>query len=183
MDPRRSINGLIVFTMLLSALLLIGLSAMPTRAAAVVNYARILPNIGAVTDVVSLTVPAGASPGGVASTYIHATSPTTSTGYVYLPCVMKSYPPIPRSTVSVINNTGGQLCYEIYSTGIGQKCYSPGTYNYGTFPAGTYSWYVSARCGSTGGTQYFGSGSYQHRFWCSAGTALHATTLPLQSEE
>lgn len=181
MDLHRSINGLIVLTLLLSALLLSGFPAVPTRAAAGVNYGRSPTNICAVTDVVSFTVPAGNSSGGVASVYIHATSQTTQTWYVYLPLVMNSWPP--QSKVYVVNNTGGQLCYEIYGTGIGQKCYSPGTYYYGAFAPGTYSWYASARCGSISGTRDYRSGiETRHTFWCSAGAAVHATTLLLEKE-
>ncbi|MGC9347780.1 MAG: hypothetical protein ACP5JG_06550 [Anaerolineae bacterium] len=72
----------------------------------------------------------------------------------------------PMASVSVQNDTGGTLCYEIDGTGIGERCYSSGTHFYGSFPAGTYTWHASARCGSAGGTKYYGAGKYTHRFWC-----------------
>jgi len=74
------------------------------------------------------------------------------------------------------NDTGGQLCYEIYGSGIGQKCYSSGLNYYGAFPVGTYSWHASARCGSADGTRYY-SGTWTHKFWCGAVTSLQSMSL------
>jgi hypothetical protein len=76
----------------------------------------------------------------------------------------------PRATVYVDNRTGGILCYEIYGTGIGRKCFASGTHLYGSFPAGTYSWHASAGCGTADGTKYFSAGTWTHQFWCGAGT-------------
>jgi hypothetical protein len=89
----------------------------------------------------------------------------------------------PMSVLSVQNDTGGQLCYEVYGTGIGQRCYSSGTYYYGTFPAGTYSWQASARCGSASGSRYYAPGTYYHRFWCSASASTQSTPSQLESGE
>jgi C1A family cysteine protease len=66
----------------------------------------------------------------------------------------------------VANETGGTLCYEVFDTGIGERCFSPGTYYYGSFPAGTYVWYVSSSCGSASNTAYYPAGQSTHRFWC-----------------
>lgn len=79
--------------------------------------------------------------------------------------------PAPRASVYVNNETGGNLCYEVQGTGIGRQCFSSGLHYYGSFPAGTYSWRASARCGSTGGTRYFAAEDYVVRFWCSASAA------------
>jgi hypothetical protein len=72
----------------------------------------------------------------------------------------------PMAEVSVENDTGGQLCYQVDNTGIGQKCFSSGTHYYGTFPAGTYTWRASANCGSASGSRNYEPGVYTHRFWC-----------------
>jgi hypothetical protein len=93
---------------------------------------------------------------------------------VNLPIVLNEFPPRPTATptpplsqVYVQNDTGGQLCYEVLNTGIGEKCFSSGKSFYGSFPAGTYSWKASARCGSASGTRTYSAGEYIHRFWCS----------------
>jgi hypothetical protein len=72
----------------------------------------------------------------------------------------------PTAEVYAENDTGGQLCYKVDDTGIGQKCFSSGRHFYGTFPSGTYSWHASARCGSGSGPKYYGPGILTHRFWC-----------------
>jgi len=97
---------------------------------------------------------------------------------VNLPIVIKEYPPRPTPTptpplaqVYVQNDTGGQLCYEVLNTGIGEKCFPGGKSFYGSFPAGTYSWKASAKCGSDSGSRSFSAGEFTHRFWCSI-TAL-----------
>jgi hypothetical protein len=72
----------------------------------------------------------------------------------------------PMSEVYVENNTGGQLCYTVEDTGIGQKCFSGGTHYYGSFPAGTYSWRASASCGTDSGTEDYEAGIFTHEFWC-----------------
>ena len=73
----------------------------------------------------------------------------------------------PATIVYVQNDTGGQLCYEVYGSGIGNRCYSSsGQSLYGTFPSGTYSWHASARCGSANGTRYYSPGPQAHQFSC-----------------
>jgi hypothetical protein len=74
----------------------------------------------------------------------------------------------PMSRVSVQNDTGGTLCYEVEGSGIGERCFSSGTHFYGSFPAGTYTWHASARCGSASDTRYYEPGEWTHRFWCSS---------------
>jgi hypothetical protein len=78
----------------------------------------------------------------------------------------------PRAYVYVQNDTGSQLCYEVYNTGIGQRCFASGTAFYGSFPSGTYSWRASASCGSISGTRYYAPGTVVHRFYCSAVASL-----------
>lgn len=101
-------------------------------------------------------------------------SPDPSSEPGYIPIVLNEFPPRPTATptpplsqVYVQNDTGGQLCYEVLNTGIGEKCFSSGKSFYGSFPAGTYSWKASARCGSASGTRTYSAGEYIHRFWCS----------------
>lgn len=74
----------------------------------------------------------------------------------------------PQVTVYVDNDTGGQLCYEIYNSGIGRRCFGNGEHLYGTFDAGRYSWKVTARCGSLEGTDTFDPGEWIEQFWCQA---------------
>jgi len=64
------------------------------------------------------------------------------------------------------NDTGGTLCYEVFGTGIGERCFSLGRHYYGSFPAGTYAWYVSSSCGSGSATTDYPPGESSHRFWC-----------------
>jgi hypothetical protein len=71
------------------------------------------------------------------------------------------------SNVYVQNDTIGTLCYEVYGSGHGQKCYSFwGTSFYGSFASGTYGWHATAWCGSSSGTMTYPAGNYTHRFWC-----------------
>lgn len=106
----------------------------------------------------------------------------TPTLWVYLP-LMRLDPtptatptptPPPKCMVYVQNDTGGQLCYEVYNTGIGRKCFSGGRHLYGSFPRGSYKWHASARCGSADGTKTYPAGTYTHRFWCGAGASLQS---------
>jgi hypothetical protein len=86
---------------------------------------------------------------------------------VYLPMAINDFPYVPPpAEVYVENNTGSQLCYTVDDTGIGEKCFPPGTHYYGTFPPGTYTWYASASCGSGSGTEFYESGIFTHTFWC-----------------
>jgi uncharacterized repeat protein (TIGR01451 family) len=83
----------------------------------------------------------------------------------------------PTTTAYIRNGTGGQLCYEVYGSGVGKKCSSSGLYFYGTFPAGTYSWHASARCGSMNGTQYYPPGTWtSDQFVCRSTTSIQ--TMP-----
>jgi len=115
----------------------------------------------------------------------------TPTVFVHLPLVIKqptptptpTPTPIPQCKLYVENNTGGELCYEVYGTGIGRKCCSAGTHYYGTFLPGTYSWHATARCGSASGTRYYSSGPWIHEFWCTGSAALKSAPLLLQAEE
>jgi hypothetical protein len=97
-------------------------------------------------------------------------------GEVNLPLVMKGWPPptpTPRpAVVRVDNDTGGQLCYEIMDTGIGEKCFPVGVYLYGSFTPGTYNWKATARCGTASGTRNFLAGEWTHQFWCTSGAGL-----------
>ena len=72
----------------------------------------------------------------------------------------------PMAEVYVQNDTGGELCYTVDNTGIGTKCFSSGTHLYGTFPSGTYTWHVSAWCGSMSDTEYYAPGVTTYTFWC-----------------
>jgi len=68
--------------------------------------------------------------------------------------------------VYVNNETGDTLCYEVYGTGIGEKCFSSGEHHYGNFESGTYTWHVSAWCGSATESSFYPVGEFIHRFWC-----------------
>jgi len=74
-------------------------------------------------------------------------------------------PSVPMATVYVQNNTGGELCYEVYDTGIGWQCYDAGEHFYGIFPSGTYDYRAEARCGSVTGSYYY-DGDMVHIFRC-----------------
>lgn len=118
-------------------------------------------------------------------------TPTPSSDY--LPIIMNEPSPTPTFTptatptqvaianVYVNNRTGGQLCYEVYSTGIGRRCFGSGTNWYGDIPAGTYSWYASARCGSATGTAFYEPGPTEHDFWCGSSGAASVPRSILKS--
>jgi hypothetical protein len=102
------------------------------------------------------------------------------TVFVYLPLMRKD----PHCDLDVVNDTGGKLCYEVKGTGIGKKCFSPGTHFYGSFVPGTYSWEVSkSPCGTGSGTRYYTAGPYSHRFWCIFAAAPQSGPSLLQSIE
>ena len=93
---------------------------------------------------------------------------------IYLPIVLKQ----PVATVYVNNSTGGQLCYTIFGTNIGLKCFPVGIYLYGSFAPGTYSYRAEARCGVREDTLFFGPTTFEHFFQCvtvPAGNALQGT--------
>jgi hypothetical protein len=72
----------------------------------------------------------------------------------------------PMAEVYVKNETGGELCFEVYDTGIGKKCFPSGTHFYGRFPSGTYNYRASAWCGSKNGSDLYSPGEFTHQFWC-----------------
>ena len=137
-----------------------------------------------VTALASLTLLSGAASGTEIADF-------TPTVFLHLPLVLKQPTPTPTSTPTpppqcelyVKNNTGGELCYEVYGTGIGRRCYSSGTHYYGTFPAGTYSWHATAWCGSASGSRYYSSGTWTHDFWCASSATLESAPSLLQAEE
>lgn len=122
------------------------------------------------------------------------TTETGLPGWVYMPLIRrdnsptptatntptKTITPIPQANVYISNETGGSLCYEVYGSGIGQKCSSSSYFFYGSFPAGNYSFRVSAWCGSLTDTRYYPPGDMEHRFWCS--TSAGVDTLSNRSE-
>jgi hypothetical protein len=102
------------------------------------------------------------------------------TVFVYLPLARKD----PHCDLDVVNDTGGKLCYEVKGTGIGKKCFSPGTHFYGSFVPGTYTWEVSkSPCGTGSGTKVYLPGERLHRFWCGSAAALQSGPSLLQSTE
>jgi hypothetical protein len=85
----------------------------------------------------------------------------------------------PQSHAYVDNDTGCTLCFEVFDTGIGQKCFSSsGSQFYGSFPVGDYRWTASACCGSMSDSDYFGS-TWSYSFYCtsSVGPQLGPSTL------
>jgi hypothetical protein len=138
---------------------------------------------GETTDIIpTLTATLGKTPTRmptVTQTPRHSPTPTrtatqaTFPGDAYLPYVIAIWPPEPTATatpqlayVYVANNTGGQLCYEIIGTGIGEKCFPEGQHLYGSFRPGTYEYRATASCGSKQGTKDFRAGEYTHSFYC-----------------
>ena len=67
-----------------------------------------------------------------------------TTNLLYLPLIMNTWAPLAAiCTLYIENNTGGQVYYEIYGTGIGPKYVGGGSSFYGSFPAGTYSYHLT----------------------------------------
>lgn len=94
-------------------------------------------------------------------------------GNAYLPYVVFIWPPTPAPTntpqltlLYVDNQTGGELCYEVLNTGIGEKCFPEGKHFYGSFAPGSHDWKASAPCGSDSGSKDFWEGESTHSFWC-----------------
>jgi hypothetical protein len=86
----------------------------------------------------------------------------------------------PQSNTYVDNDTGCTLCFEVFDTGIGQKCFSSaGDQFYGSFPVGNYRWAASACCGSMNDSDYFGS-TWSYRFYCTSSVAAQAGSSALQ---
>lgn len=98
--------------------------------------------------------------------YVFRQQAGTSSG-LYLPLIINTGAPLPAvCTLYVENETGGQMCYEIYGTGLGRKCFSESSYFYGTFPAGTYSYQATTVCGTVDQKLYFPEGVKSHVFSC-----------------
>ena len=72
------------------------------------------------------------------------------------------------ATLYIRNSTGDQICFEVYGSGIGQKCFGGGDSLYGSFSPGTYSWRVTGSCGSLDGSNYFPKGDSLLEFYCGA---------------
>lgn len=70
--------------------------------------------------------------------------------------------------VFVGNNTSSEMCYEVYGTGIGRRCFPPGEHLYGRFQAGVYLFRVELRCGSAELPWQYDGGRFVHDFWCPA---------------
>jgi hypothetical protein len=86
----------------------------------------------------------------------------------------------PRSNVYIENDTGCTLCFEVFDTGIGQKCFSTaGSIFYGSFTVGNYRWAASACCGSMSDSDYFGS-TWSYSFYCTSSVAAQAGSSALQ---
>jgi hypothetical protein len=65
----------------------------------------------------------------------------------------------PQTDVWIGNSTGGELCLEVYDSGIGKRCWSSsGDHFYGSFPVGTYRYKVKGWCGTDEDTEYFSEG-------------------------
>jgi hypothetical protein len=85
----------------------------------------------------------------------------------------------PQSNTYVENDTGCTLCFEVFDTGIGQKCFSSaGSQFYGSFPVGNYRWAASACCGSMNDSDYFGS-TWSYRFYCISSVTAQADSSAL----
>jgi hypothetical protein len=86
----------------------------------------------------------------------------------------------PQSNAYVDNDTGCTLCFEVFDTGIGQKCFSSaGDQFYGSFPVGNYRWAASACCGSMNDSDYFGS-TWSYRFYCISSVTAQAGSSTLK---
>ncbi len=72
------------------------------------------------------------------------------------------------TTLYIRNSTGDQICFEVYGSGIGQKCFGGGDSLYGSFTPGTYSWRVTGSCGGLDGSDYFPKGDSVLEFYCGA---------------
>jgi hypothetical protein len=72
----------------------------------------------------------------------------------------------PQAQVTVNNQTGAALCYEVHGSGIGERCFGQGVYTYGLFEAGTYAFTVRGACGSSSEIQDYPEGHWSHSFWC-----------------
>jgi len=95
---------------------------------------------------------------------------TGNSGFVYLPAVLKNYPPL--TDLYVQNDLGTTLHLTI--DGVGSHDVPTGLYHWGTFPSGTYNWSITASgYHSASGTQTFHSGEYVWRFYTATSTSDH----------
>ena len=74
-------------------------------------------------------------------------------------------PSVPMATVYLQNNTGGELCYQVYGTGIDSQCVGAGEHLYGAFPSGNYEYYATSRCGDVNNFADY-DGEMVHIFRC-----------------
>ncbi len=91
----------------------------------------------------------------------------------------------PQAQVTVNNQTGAALCYEVHGSGIGERCFGPGVYTYGVFEAGTYAFTVRGACGISREVQDYPQGYWSHSFWCEydAGAGADALGQQLDARE
>ena len=84
---------------------------------------------------------------------------------VYLPIIYKG-PDF--ADLTLINDTGGRLCFTLYGTGIGEKCFDgAGSHFYGKFTPGIYDYRVTAVCGVEEDSFNFQPGySYEWKYYC-----------------
>ncbi len=83
----------------------------------------------------------------------------------FLPLIIA---PPEKASVTLVNSTGGTLCFRILGTGIGEMCFATsGPHLYGEFWPGTYDYFAAARCGSISKTRTFLPGeSVTIEFYC-----------------
>ena len=84
---------------------------------------------------------------------------------VYLPIIFEG-PDF--ADLTLINDTGGRLCFTLFGSGIGEKCFDgAGSHFYGKFTPGTYDYRVTAVCGVEEDSFNFKPGhSYEWTYWC-----------------
>ena len=84
---------------------------------------------------------------------------------LYLPIIFKG-PDF--ADLTLINDTGGRLCFTLVGSGIGEKCFDgAGSHFYGKFTPGTYDYRVTAVCGVEEDSFNFKPGySYEWTYWC-----------------
>lgn len=87
------------------------------------------------------------------------------------------------ATLYVGNYTGGTLCYEVYGSGIGQKCFDAGDWLYGSFPTGTYSVHLSARCGTADFSATFAATTYYDPWECRSGVMKQTGLRELEPKD
>jgi len=95
---------------------------------------------------------------------------TGNSGFVYLPAVLKNYPPL--TDLYVQNDLGTTLHLTI--NGVGSRDVPTGLYHWGTFPPGTFNWSATASgYYPSSGTKTFYSGEYVWRFYTVTSTSDH----------